>query len=986
MNLRKALLLHSDRLEELVQERTAELTAANNKLHAEKAKLDAIFNSSPVGMLIINAEKEIVRANAAATCYAEKTGLELLRQQPGGALGCTHCAVESRGCGFSPACANCTFGNVIKKILADRSPLRGIEACIDVRWKGGTRTICLQIGAEPMELDGLPHVILALDDITASKQAEQALRVSEETLRTIGASAHDAIITMDHASQITFWNPAAERMFGYRAAETLGKELHTLVAPPRFHIAFQESVGHFQGNGEGSHVGKTLELMGMRKGGQEFPFELSLSRVRIHDQWHAVVIVRDITERREAQLRLEEHAVALELANKALVQLTASAQAAVEAKSEFLANMSHEIRTPLNGVIGMTGLLLDTRLTPEQRQYTEIVRSSGESLLTVINDILDFSKIEARKLDLEILDFDLRAMLEDTVEMLASRAYQKGLELVCVVTSEVPSLVQGDPGRLRQTIVNLVGNAIKFTHQGEVIVEVSLDAQDDRTATVRIAITDTGIGIPPDRLSILFAPFTQVDGSTTRKYGGTGLGLAISKQLVDLMGGQIGVQSEPGKGSTFWFTTALGKQLNRKLSAEESHADFSGVNVLVVDDHPTNRLLLTTLLRAWGCRFAEADSGAAGLTQLDEAAGRDDPFHIVLVDMMMPGMDGEEFGRTVKCNPQLQKTRLIMLTSLGQCSDTARLRQLGFFGYLLKPIRRSALRNCMAAAIDCKPAVNGEAPAILATSPGLVTPSTRRARILLAEDNPTNQTVAVAILTKLGHAVDAVANGGEAIRALREIPYDLVLMDCQMPEMDGYEATRWIRSSDAGVRNPHIPVIAMTAHAMKGDREQCLAAGMNDYLCKPVQPKELAETLARWLVEPAAENPTELSTVPNRSPSGPTPEENRAVFNEEELLARLMGDRSLGQTVLVGFLEDIPQQIRTLKDRLGEGDVPLVERQSHTIKGAAATVSAGSLREVALAMEQAGKAGELGRAAELVPRLEEEFERLKVVIEQLNWT
>ncbi|MEI8372541.1 MAG: response regulator [Planctomycetota bacterium] len=831
----------------------------------------------------------------------------------------------------------------------------------------------------------LDRLMLALEDITASKQAEQAFRGSEETIRTIGTSAHDAIITMDHASQITFWNPAAERMFGYRATEALGKKLHTLLAPPRFHPAFQESIGHFQRNGEGAHVGKTVELVGMRKDGHEFPFELSLAPVKIHEQWHAVGIVRDITERREAQSRLEEHAVALELANKALEQLTASAQAAVEAKSEFLANMSHEIRTPLNGVIGMTGLLLDTRLTPEQRQYTEIVRSSGESLLTVINDILDFSKIEARKLDLEILDFDLLAMLEDTVEMLAPRAYQKGLELACVVTPEVPSLVQGDPGRLRQALFNLVGNAIKFTHHGEVIIRVSLDAQDDRTARVRLAITDTGIGIPPDRLSALFAPFTQVDGSTTRKYGGTGLGLAISKQLVDLMGGQIGVESEPGKGSTFWFTATLVKQLNGGLSAEEPHADFNGVNVLVVDDHPTNRLLLTTLLGSWGCRFAEADSGAAGLTQLDKAARCDDPFHIVLVDMMMPGMDGEEFGRTVKCDPQYQKTRLIMLTSLGQCSDTARLRQLGFFGYLLKPIRRSALRNCMAAAIDSKPAVNGEVPAVFAPPHCPVAPSTRRARILLAEDNPTNQTVAVAILMKLGHAVDAVANGGEAIRALREIPYDLVLMDCQMPEMDGYEATRWIRSSDSGVRNPHIPVIAMTAHAMKGDREQCLAAGMNDYLCKPVQPKELAETLARWLAEPAAESPSELSTGVNRSPSLPTPEENKAVFNEEELLKRLMGDRSLGQTILHGFLEDIPQQIRALKDRLGEGDVPLVERQSHTIKGAAATVGAGSLREVAFAVEQASKAGELGRAAELVPRLEEEFERLKVVIEQLKW-
>jgi PAS domain S-box-containing protein len=729
----------------------------------------------------------------------------------------------------------------------------------------------------------------------------------------------------------------------------------------------------------------------------------------------------DITERKKAQDALVETNEQLEQAIARANEMTLQAELANMAKSEFLANMSHEIRTPMNGVIGMNGLLLDTELTVEQRQYAEIARTSGEALLKVINDILDFSKIEARKLDLDILDFNLRTTLEDVTELLALKAQEKGLELVCMIDPETPLWLRGDPGRLRQILVNLGGNAVKFTHHGGVTILAGLESQEDHRVVVRFAVSDTGIGIPADRMKVLFSPFTQVDGSTTRKYGGTGLGLSISKQLVELMGGRIAVESLEGSGSTFSFTAVFEKQSEAAQRLADTFLNLSGIRLLVVDDHQTNRLLATTLARSWGCCVDEAADAKHALAMLQAAVRANDPYQAALLDMQMPAMDGEELGRLIKADPECKETVLIMMTSLGQRGDARRLEAIGFAAYLTKPIRQGQLHDCLVLALGRKKVERSAPDNRLITRHTVAEIRMRGARILLAEDNITNQQVAVAILKRLGCRADVAANGKEALEALRTIPYDLVLMDCQMPEMDGYEATLRIRDPHSGVLNSAIPVIAMTARVMTEDRQQCLEAGMNDHLSKPVDPKALTEMLDKWLgdetrnlrgetrnlkletwektrqvgqdetgnlildtgertemVGQGAATGTEVDTSQSELPVSSFKDQvSKPVFDKAALMGRVMGDEDLLQEVTAAFLEDLPKQFEALKAYLEVGDASGAERQAHTIKGAAASMGSEALRKAAWEMEKAGRAGNLQAMAALMPELEQQRTRLE---------
>jgi PAS domain S-box-containing protein len=910
---------------------------AEAALRESEEKFRGLFQAAAEGILVANIEtQKFVYANPAVCRMLGYTEEELV-----------HLGVSDI---HSPQ----DLEWVVAEFMALARGEKTLASAIPCLRKDGT-TIYADVNASQLVIDGKDCSVGFFSDITERKRAEGALRKSELRYRLLFERNLAGVFRTTWDGQFLDCNEAFARILGYESPrEVLALKAGDLYFSPADREA---CLAILQERGAVSNYEQCLR----RKDG--IPVWVLENKSMIEEEGGGPPVLEatiiDITERKWAEAESK--------------QAKEAAEAATRAKSEFLANMSHEIRTPMNGIIGMTELALDTELSPEQREYLVMVKDSADNLLTLINDILDFSKIEAGKLGLDLIEFNLHDTVGNTMKTLAPRAGGKGLELVYQTPPSLPRDLVGDPGRLRQILVNLVGNAIKFTERGEVALHIETQSQTKDGVELHFAVTDTGIGIPHEKQKLIFEAFAQADASMTRKYGGTGLGLAITSQLVKMMGGQLWVESELGQGSTFHFTTHFGlAKVPTKPHALPQAITLRDMPALVVDDNATNRRILEAMLTHWMMQPSLADGGWAGLAAMERAKEAGKPFPLVLIDAQMPDMDGFTLAERIKERPGLAGVTIMMLTSAGQRGDATRCRKLGIAVYLIKPIRQSELLEAILLALG-RPSQQGERPTVLTRHS--LREARRKLHVLVAEDNAVNQELAVRLLEKQGHTVAVARNGRETLEALEKAPgsgFDVVLMDVQMPEMDGFEATAAIRQKEKAT-GKHLPIVAMTAHALKGDRERCLAAGMDDYLAKPIQAKELLAAV-EGAVPPAVESRQGV-------PTEPRPEE---IFDRAAALARVDGDAKLLEELAGLFLADSARLLSTVEEAVAHGDAEALEHAAHALKSSVGNFAANAAYASAAKLEMLGRHGNVAEAQEAYAALQQEIERLRPALLNLQ--
>ncbi len=890
---------------------------------AERAYQELV-DSVPVGVYSVTPEGDFLLGNPALRNMLGYASEEELRQ---GNLERDHVHHQRR--------------LVFKHLVEERGEVRAFESTW--RRRDGTTIHVSQNATVTRDQDGR---IISYDgiveDITEQKRAEEQLRETRERYRQLVENASDIVYRCDAYGHFTYVNPTVRKILGYAEEELIGRHFLEFIAPDHRELAEAFYRVQFQTKAPNTY----FEIPVISKSGAVVWMGQNVQTV-VTGEWILgfQAMARDISERKRMEAEL--------------AQARDAALASARLKSEFLANMSHEIRTPMNGVIGMADILLGTRLNAEQRECALTIRSSAEALLSLVDDILDLSKIEAGKLTIKTADFDLDELIDSITDVFAERATAKGLKFRAVIYPDVHRHLHGDALRLRQVLLNLVGNAVKFTEEGEVSLSVMHEMESGDEMELWFLINDTGMGITEGDQQRLFTPFTQADGSTTRKYGGTGLGLAISKQLVDMMGGRIGVASSPGEGSTFWFTARFKKDLREVVLSRRTA--LTGVRALLVESHELNRLVLRRHLTSSSVAVTEAGSAVAALELLRRAASEGRPFDVIILEMQLADADGITVARSIHADPLIQRTPIVLITAIGR-----RKSDLDFFKseeidtFVMKPVRRAQLASAIAQVVsvphDGAPALAGEdrlKPVLHDT----------KQKILVVEDNVVNQKVAVGQLRHLGYEADVVASGAEAIEAIRRRTYDLILLDCQMPDIDGYDVARAIRRMGSATRR--IPIVAMTAHAMDGDREKCLAAGMDDYLAKPVSTQRLSTVLVRWLG-------TREEVVDTEKIAG------------LQQLART--NPSFIHDIAGLFREDALLRIHELRDSIGNGNTETLARAAHSLKSSSGNIGAARMYSLCATIESSARQGNLDGVAEMVEQLSTELDRALQALAQSDST